>query len=99
MRKFIIFLSCFTCAFLLGIGSVLFLSENAKALYCDVYAPSPYLYQSDNPCTTASGASGTWLYRCVGWLYFNGDTYECGCVQYRCVVPPKPPDEIPYQEP
>jgi len=99
MRKWMVLLSCFALAFLLGVGTVLFLTDEAKAMYCDIYAPSPYYYQSDNPCTTAHGNSGTWLYKCIGWLYFNGEYVRCGCIEYRCVVPPKPPDDIPYQEP
>lgn len=98
MRKILVFLSCFAVAFSIGIGTVLLTHDNAAASFCDIYT-TPYLIQTDIPCTTAHGRSGTWIKQCEGWIYLLGTWYECGCYNYRCNVPPRPPDDIPHQDP
>jgi len=98
MRRVTFFASCFALAFVLGIGIAVFFSERVQASYCDVYT-DPYTYESDDPCTTPYGHHGFWVYRCNGWLFFNGHWYECECTPIQCKIPPKPPEEDPYQEP
>lgn len=99
MRRILILLACFAGAFIIGIGTVLLTYDNAAAVYCDVWT-APYYVHTDIPCTTPSGKHGTWILKCNGWLMGpDGGWYECACSYYQCYIPPKPPDDIPYQEP
>lgn len=94
MRRLSVFFACFVAAFIIGLGSVLVFTEPAVAMYCDVY--STHLYHSQDGCTDKMGNHGTMVYQCEGYLFFNGQTYHCGCSRHHCEVPP---DDIPYQEP
>ena len=99
MRRILVLITCFAGAFIIGIGTTLLTYDNAAAMYCDVWT-APYDIHTDHPCTTSTGRQGTWIMRCSGWLLGpDGEWYECACYNYRCYIPPKPPDEIPYQEP
>ncbi len=94
-----ILLSCFVFAFFIGVGSTFLFSEKANAMWCEMYV-DPYFYQTDIDCVTQYGHSGHWLFRCEGWTRDPfGHWVQCACSYYRCVIPPKPPEEDPYQEP
>lgn len=95
MRKLTLVVSCFIAALVFGISFSVVFTEDAEAMYCDVYQ-THYIFGDDCYC---NGQWRFWVTKCLGYIYFNGEEYDCGCWTWCSACPPPKEGPIPYDPP